>query len=277
MARRGKPGNDTPSLFDLPLAPPTPETRSDGPAELHEEADEVAAPSAPAGPFRWGDEDDEPELAAAAPAASPAPESPVSLPLFGDEDEGWDGQPAPEPDPEPWQDPDPDPDPEPWEDPDPEPEPEPWGDPEPAVPLHRGVTVAGPAPLAGRFLGGLADLAVHLAVAFVLLFGARLLGVEAGFDDWPALAVFVAVFSFLYTVIAIAFWGRTPGMTWASLVTHAEGGAHLTFPQAARRWLGGVVTVCLLGLPALLAAVGEKRSLADRLSGSVTWTDPDLL
>lgn len=286
MARRGKPGDDdTPSLFDLPLAAPTPDAPDapsappGGPATLGEDADEpvASAPSPPGGPFRWGDEDDEPELVADAAAADP-----VSLPLFGDEaDDGWDSQPAPDPPPEPDPEPrrDPDPDPQPWEEP--EPPPEPWGDPEPStpepVPPPRATAMVGPAPLASRFLGGLADLAVHLAVAFTLLFGARLLGVEAGFDDWPALAVFVAVFSFLYTVISTAFWSRTPGMTWASLVTRTEGGAHLTFPQAARRWLGGVVTVCLLGLPALLAAGPDKRSLADRLSGSVTWTDPDIL
>lgn len=273
MARRGKPGDETPSLFDLPLAPPAPDAPVGGPTELDDDPEEAALPSPPSGPFRWGDEDG-PEVVVDAPAG---PE-PVALPLFGEDDgDGWDDPPDREPDPEPREEPGPEP--EPWEEPGPEPDP--WEDPESSGPASPPPAVrrsaAGPASLAGRFLGGLADLAVHLAVAFVLLFGARLLGVDASFDDWPALAVFVAVFSFLYTVIAIAFWGRTPGMTWASLVTRTPEGAHLTFPQAARRWLGGVATVCLLGLPALLAAGGDKRSLADRLSGSVTWTDPDLL
>lgn len=89
------------------------------------------------------------------------------------------------------------------------------------------------------------------------------------------LAVFVAVFSFLYTVIPLAFWGRTLGMTRVGLV--ASGGDEpqgaLTFGQTALRWSGGLLTVALLGLPSLLALLGG-RSLTDRLSGSRTWRLP---
>jgi uncharacterized RDD family membrane protein YckC len=127
------------------------------------------------------------------------------------------------------------------------------------------------APLSARLLAGLADLAVHLALAVALLFGSRLLGVEAGLGDWPALVLFLLVFSFLYTVLPLAFWGQTPGMAWAGLVARAAGGESLTFGQTARRWLAGLLTVALLGLPALLAA-GGGRSLADRLSGSETYS-----
>jgi len=126
------------------------------------------------------------------------------------------------------------------------------------------------APLSARLLAGLADLAVHLALAVALLFGSRLLGVEAGLGDWPALALFLLVFSFLYTVLPLAFWGQTPGMAWAGLVARAAGGESLTFGQTGRRWLAGLLTVALLGLPALLAA-GGGRSLTDRLSGSDTY------
>ncbi|HEX6199082.1 MAG TPA: RDD family protein [Thermoanaerobaculia bacterium] len=127
------------------------------------------------------------------------------------------------------------------------------------------------APLAARLLAGLADLAVHLALAVALLFGSRLLGVEAGLGDWPALALFLLVFSFLYTVLPLAFWGQTPGMAWAGLVARAPGGESLTFGQTAGRWLAGLLTVALLGLPAFLAA-GGGRSLVDRLSGSETYS-----
>jgi uncharacterized RDD family membrane protein YckC len=128
----------------------------------------------------------------------------------------------------------------------------------------------GPAPLSARYLGGLADLAVHLALAVALLFGSRLLGVEAGFADWPAIAFFLLVFSFLYHVLPLAFWGQTPGMAWAGLVARSAGDANLSFGQTARRWLGALLTAALLGLPALPAA-GGKRSLADRLSDSDTF------
>jgi uncharacterized RDD family membrane protein YckC len=126
------------------------------------------------------------------------------------------------------------------------------------------------APLSARLLAGLADLAVHLALAVALLFGSRLLGVEAGLGDWPALVLFLLVFSFLYTVLPLAFWGQTPGMAWAGLVARAAGGESLTFGQTARRWLASLLTVALLGLPAFLAA-GGGRSLSDRLSGSETY------
>jgi uncharacterized RDD family membrane protein YckC len=126
-----------------------------------------------------------------------------------------------------------------------------------------------PAPLSARYLAGLADLAVHLALAVTLLFGARLLGVPAGFGDGPALLVFLLIFSFLYTVIPLAFWGQTAGMAWAGVVARTPAGETLTFRQTALRWLGGVLTVALLGLPVLLA-IGDNRSLADRLSSSET-------
>lgn len=127
-----------------------------------------------------------------------------------------------------------------------------------------------PAPLSARLLAGLADLAVHLALAVALLFGSRLLGAEAGLGDWPALVLFLLVFSFLYTVLPLAFWGQTPGMAWAGLVARGTGGESLTFGQTGRRWLAGLLTVALLGLPAFLAA-GGGRSLTDRLSGSETY------
>lgn len=127
-----------------------------------------------------------------------------------------------------------------------------------------------PAPLSARYLGGLADLAVHLALAVALLFGSRLLGVEAGLADWPAIAFFLLVFSFLYHVLPLAFWGQTPGMAWAGLVARSAGDSNLSFGQTARRWLGALLTAALLGLPALPAA-GGGRSLADRLSDSDTF------
>jgi len=121
-----------------------------------------------------------------------------------------------------------------------------------------------------RWLAGLADLAVHVAMALALLFGARLLDVHAGLGDWPALIVFLLVFSFLYHVLPLAFWGQTPGMAWAGLVARTADGENLTFGQTARRWLGALATLLLAGLPALLSLAGG-RSFTDRVSGSETY------
>jgi len=102
----------------------------------------------------------------------------------------------------------------------------------------------------------------------VLLVGSRLLGVRAAVADWPALAVFLAAFSFLYTVVPLAFWGHTLGMAFAGLSAHNRDGEPLTFDQTARRWLGGLLTLATLGLPLLVT--GSRRSISDLVSGSVT-------
>jgi len=135
---------------------------------------------------------------------------------------------------------------------------------EPAVETAGGGTGVG-----SRIAAGAADLLVHAAVAVVLLVGTRRLGVLPTVEDWPALAVFLVAFSFLYMVVPLAFWGHTLGMAWAGLVARNRNGEPLTFDQTARRWLGGVLTLSLLGLPLLFT--GARRSLTDVISGSATY------
>jgi uncharacterized RDD family membrane protein YckC len=122
-----------------------------------------------------------------------------------------------------------------------------------------------------RLAAGAADLLVHAAVGVGLLLGCRSLGVRPALSDWPAVGLFLLAFSFLYTVVPLAFWGHTPGMAWAGLDARSRDGEPLAFDQTARRWLGGVVTSVLLGLPLLLALGG--RSLSDFLSGSETLSN----
>ena len=120
-----------------------------------------------------------------------------------------------------------------------------------------------------RFLAGLADLAAHAFAGLIALFGAQALGIEAQLRHLPALGAFLLAFSFLYTAIPLAFWGRTAGMAWARLEARTSQGELLSFGQILRRWLGWLFTLALAGLPTLLCLVGG-RSLADRLSGSRT-------
>lgn len=122
-----------------------------------------------------------------------------------------------------------------------------------------------------RFAAGAADLLVHAAVAAVVLLGIRWLGVKPDLSDAPALAVFLVAFSFLYTVLPLAFWGHTPGMVWAGIASRNRDGEPLTFDQTARRWLGGLLTLLTLGLPLLVS--GSRRSLTDLLSGSATYAE----
>ncbi len=130
---------------------------------------------------------------------------------------------------------------------------------------------AGQAGLGSRLAAGAADLLIHAAVLMIALVGTRLLGVRATLEDAPALAVFLLAFSFLYTIVPLAFWGHTLGMAWSGLVSQNRDGEPLTFGQTARRWLGALLTLAAAGLPLLLALRG--RSLADLLSGSVTWSE----
>ncbi|HYG62293.1 MAG TPA: RDD family protein [Thermoanaerobaculia bacterium] len=124
--------------------------------------------------------------------------------------------------------------------------------------------------LASRLAGGGADLLLHAAVGVASLVGLRfLLGVQPALSDWPAVLLFLLSFSFLYTVVPLAFWGHTLGMAWAGLTSHNRDGEPLTFDQTVRRWMGGLITSGLLGLPLLLT--GGGRSLADFLSGSDTY------
>jgi uncharacterized RDD family membrane protein YckC len=134
---------------------------------------------------------------------------------------------------------------------------------EPAAPGHE---FAG---RGSRIAAGLADLVIHAAVGVVALFGCRGLGVRPGLATAPAFGLFLLAFSFLYVVLPLAFWGHTPGMAWAGITSRNRDGEPLSFDQTARRWLGAVLTLVLVGLP-LLLSIG-RRSLTDWISGSATY------
>ena len=129
-----------------------------------------------------------------------------------------------------------------------------------AVPVRRGAR--------GRLAAGLADIIVHGALVVVAAGGASLLGARPVPADWPAFAALLLTFSFLYTVLPLAFWGQTLGMAWAGLAARSRSGEPLTFDQAARRWLGALATAATAGIPLLVA--GQRRSLSDLVSGSIT-------
>ncbi|HEX6861494.1 MAG TPA: RDD family protein [Thermoanaerobaculia bacterium] len=137
-----------------------------------------------------------------------------------------------------------------------------------AQPAGKPEAPSGRAGLGRRISAAGADLIVHASVAVGVLVGCRLMGVRPVLSDWPAVALFLLSFSFLYTVVPLAFWGHTPGMAWAGLDARSRDGEPLAFDQTARRWIGGILTLLLLGLPLLLAFGG--RSLSDLLSGSET-------
>lgn len=143
------------------------------------------------------------------------------------------------------------------------------------VPVPAAADDGEPAPR-GEFAGrgrraaaGLADLVVHAAVGVLAILGCRWLGVRPDLREWPAFAAFLLAFSFLYTVLPLAFWGHTPGMAWAAITSRNRNEEPLAFDQTIRRWLGGLLTFALIGLPLLLAPGG--RALTDWISGSATY------
>jgi len=128
-----------------------------------------------------------------------------------------------------------------------------------------------PATAARRVLGVLADLVVHLAVLAGGVTAMALFGLEPRLEDLPGIVIYLVSFSFIYTVVPLAFWGQTAGMAWAGIKAMDRGRRPLTFGQTALRWLSGVACLGLGGLPLLLSFT--RRSFADRLSGSDTWQD----
>ena len=129
------------------------------------------------------------------------------------------------------------------------------------------------ASLAARARAAGGDLVVLGAVGAVAALGARALGAPVGVAELAPLLVFLLAFSFLYSVISLAFWGQTPGMAWVGLVTRTVAGEPLSFGQTALRWVGSWLTWATLGLAGLSALTG--RSLADRVSGSATYVLPE--
>jgi uncharacterized RDD family membrane protein YckC len=140
--------------------------------------------------------------------------------------------------------------------------------PEPVIePAAAGPVIAGVGP---RLLAGCADALLHLGVLASLYLGLIALDVEPHLGHWPALIVFLASFSFLSSVVSLAFWGQTAGMAWRGLQTRDRLQRPLTFRQAALRWAGGLLTFASAGLPLLLTLGGA--SLSDWMSRSVTYS-----
>ncbi|MDH3743883.1 MAG: RDD family protein [Acidobacteriota bacterium] len=129
----------------------------------------------------------------------------------------------------------------------------------------------GEPPLGARFSAAILDLGTLVAGLAVAVGGASVLGIRPTLALWPPLVLFLLSFSFLYTVMPLAFWGKTPGMAYARIVCRGNDGLPLTIPQTVLRWAGLVIVYAGAGLPALLALSGV--SLSDLLSRSRVLID----
>lgn len=133
-------------------------------------------------------------------------------------------------------------------------------------------TASGPAPIGRRLAASCLDAVALLAVLGLLIGISALMGVAVEPVDLLLFLPTWLAFGFFYQVLPLLFWGRTPGMSLAGIESRDRDGAPLSLEQAAQRWLGGLVTWLLLGLPGTLALTG--RSLVDRLSHSRTVPSP---
>lgn len=231
---------DEPRLFDLPLE-----------SEPDEEPQDQAGPATRAEPAGDDEALESPEPAAASPESAEASGS-DELPLFGPRpDASSPSSPTPSSPPAP--------------------DPHPGGERSATGPVPVPAPPRGPrsAPFRPRLIAALADLGVYAAVLVVGLLGAFMAGAAPTLAKAPAFGLFLLSFSFLYGVVSLAFWGQTPGMAAAGVVARGGGDRPLTFGQTGLRWVAGVLTAALCGLPLLLALSG--RSLADRLSSSQTF------
>lgn len=120
-----------------------------------------------------------------------------------------------------------------------------------------------------RLLAGAADLFLHLVVVAATALAVAQMGLPLRGGDWPAFLMLGLLLSCIYMVIALAFWGQTPGMAWMGQVARSVTDEPLTFGQTFLRWLGALLTLGLAGLPLLLVFAGG-RSMSDRLSDSKT-------
>lgn len=118
-----------------------------------------------------------------------------------------------------------------------------------------------------RLQAGLADLSFVALVGAVVAVGVSLAGTALTPRTLAGILLFALDFSFLYMLLPLAFWGRTPGMAWVGVRLVADDGGLPTFRRCAVRWIVAVLTVASLGLLALVALIG-RRSLGDRLSRS---------
>ena len=136
--------------------------------------------------------------------------------------------------------------------------------------------LSGAASLPDRALGTAADVATSVLVVIVTLLAAfavrgrtpRLSGL-----GWAAL--FALCVSFVAVVVPLVLFGRTVGMALAGLIARDDGfGRHLTPSQAARRWMGTLVTLAGVGVPLFWTLSDTAAPTpADRLSGRTLVRD----
>jgi uncharacterized RDD family membrane protein YckC len=140
----------------------------------------------------------------------------------------------------------------------------------PKAPAPEGESAGRAAGLGARAGAFGADAATILLLISATLLGARVLtGELLSTAGLPWAGAFLLLLSFFTTVLPLMLFGRTVGMALAGLtVTPRASSRRLEAAEAARRWVGTIVTAAALGLPLLWTMRdGEAPTPADGLSG----------
>ena len=156
--------------------------------------------------------------------------------------------------------------------PDERPEPHLPAQPPPAVPVAEPLTPR-TAPIINRALAFLTDVSLFGAVALAMspLLPLRASLIEtARHEPLPVLALsgFLLLVSMYFCVLSWMIWGRTIGGSLFDLRIAADDGGPVDGKRAIRRWAGTLLGVLTLGAGFLPALMGERRSVADRLSST---------
>jgi uncharacterized RDD family membrane protein YckC len=86
--------------------------------------------------------------------------------------------------------------------------------------------------------------------------------------SWIWCGVFAIEVSLFLCVPSLALFGKTPGMALSDLTVERDDGEKPPLPCVLRRWVAGILTILLAGLPLLTIAFDKRRrSPADLTSG----------
>jgi uncharacterized RDD family membrane protein YckC len=86
--------------------------------------------------------------------------------------------------------------------------------------------------------------------------------------SWIWCALFALQVSFFLCIPSLVLFGKTPGMALSDLTAEREDGEKPPVPFALRRWIAGILTILLAGLPLFTIVFDRRRRTpADLSSG----------
>lgn len=122
------------------------------------------------------------------------------------------------------------------------------------------------APLMRRVIAFVIDFSLFIAAAIAM----SPIIPEGEDANMARLAVvgFLAIVSLYYLSLGWMVWGKTIGAAIMDIRVVSQSLGDVDIRRAASRWAGTVLSILTLGLGFIPALFGERKSLADRISGT---------